>query len=186
MRNRSSCPFGGRIVILTIAACLSSVLLPSRSSASEILDQIISREDPSFICADAKMQVGLDGMVYFASHVGETSCGLRIDRDGHDKLSGALLPSPEAIIANAQGLIGVANCHFQKSIAIYDRRWGALAKQSDFLIGDNVGFDAPGDVQAGESGDFYGLDQHRSRILRISPTGKIVAVCTLPPNSATK
>jgi len=71
-------------------------------------------------------------MVYLASHVGETSCGLRIDREGHDKLTGALLPSPEAIIANAQGLIGVANCHFQKIHRHLDRRMGAPAKQSEF------------------------------------------------------
>ena len=84
------------------------------------------------------------------------------------------------ITANAQGLIGVAQCHFQKSIAIYDHQFAPLAKQNDFLINDAVGFDAPGDVQAGESGDFYGLDQNRNRILRIDPAGRIVAVITLP------
>src|ERR1700728_1786633 len=87
------------IVIGMIAACFAVALFAGRCRASEVLDQIISREDPAFVCADAKMQVGLDGMVYFASHLQETSCGLRIDRDGHDKLTGVLLPSPEAIIA---------------------------------------------------------------------------------------
>ena len=105
-------------------------------AAGEVIEQVISREDPSFRCATARMQVGLDGNVYLASNVGESSCGLRVDLEGNQKLSGSLLPSPEAIAANPQGLIGVANCHFQKSIVIYDHEFTQLAEQSDFRIGD--------------------------------------------------
>ena len=185
MRNRCSRPAGRLFVsrnscLIALVAGIASVLFATLLPAAEVLDQIISREDPSFICRDAKMRVGLDGMVYFASGVSDFSSGLRINRDGGDKLSGTLLPSPEAITANAQGLIAVAQCHFQRSIALFDRQFNKVAKQDDFLINDDVGFDAPGDVQAGESGDFYGLDQHRNRILRINPAGKIVAVFTLP------
>src|SRR5581483_10729198 len=40
--------------------------------------------------------------------------------------------------------------------------------------------DAPAHVEAGASGDFYGLDQHRGRILRLSDSGKVIRAYALP------
>ena len=53
----------------------------------------------------------------------------------------------------------------------------------DFLANDTVGWNAPGHVEAGESGDFYALDQHRDRIVRISSAGRVVREYALPRES---
>src|SRR5262249_20185153 len=50
----------------------------------------------------------------------------------------------------------------------------------DFQAGDGIGWDAPACVEAGESGDFYALDQYRDRIVRISPNGQLTHAYPIP------
>ena len=38
----------------------------------------------------------------------------------------------------------------------------------------------PAHVEAGASGDFYGLDQYRLRVVRVSPAGKLVQAYRFP------
>ena len=75
----------------------------------------------------------------------------------------------------------------RRPTAISPTRWRSTTRSSkrrqavtDFLVSDQVGWDAPGSVEAGASGDFYGLDQHRDRIVQLNADGKIVRAYALP------
>ena len=147
------------------------------------LEQIVSREDPKFHCADARMTVGRDGNVYLSSNDQHGGYILRVSRDGSQKLGGDAVYMMANATANAAGVIASANAHFNHAVNLYDANFKQFAACSEFLVGDKEGWDAPARVEAGASGDFYGLDQHRQRILRINATGKIVQVSKTPEQS---
>ena len=151
------------LILGFLASCASAVTL----------EQIISREDPTFDCRLAAMAFGRDGMVYLASS-GNNSYALRMAPDGSNKFGGATVYALSNIAANTDGIIATANGHFAHKVALYDKSFTNFDAVTDFLVSDNVGWDAPCQVDVGASGDFYGLDQHRDRILRISPTAKVV------------
>ena len=46
-------------------------------------------------------------------------------------------------------------------------------------MNDQVQWNAPSDVEAGDTGDFFGIDQHRLRILRLQPPDKLVTSYSL-------
>jgi outer membrane protein assembly factor BamB len=161
-----------RIAAIVWAGVALGWAAPARAEIR--LEQIISREDPAFNCAKAALAVGRDGMVYLASG-SHGSFVLRISPEGKDKL-GAVL-TDEAInfaTANAQGVMASAHGHFSARVSLHDQHLEKTSDAPGFLVSDNVGWDAPADVQAGASGDFYGLDQHRDRVLRITANGKVV------------
>jgi hypothetical protein len=54
-----------------------------------------------------------------------------------------------------------------------------IGRVREFLSNDQVGWFDPYDVQVGESGDFYGLNQNRNRIVRIAAPEKVVATYSL-------
>lgn len=137
-----------------------------------VLEQILSRENPHF-SADAPMTVGRDGRVYLASG-GNHSYVLRFERDGGGKAGGPVAYACANATANAQGTIATASGHFAHKVTLYDAGYREIGSVSDFLVGDHVGWDAPAHVEAGAGGDFYAVDQHRNRIVRISPAGKVV------------
>ncbi len=79
-------------------------------------------------------------------------------------------------------IIVSANAHFVHGITAYQpKTLHELWAVADFRFGDDVGFDMPNHVEVGASGDFYANDQHNHRILRVSPTGKIVTAYLFPP-----
>jgi outer membrane protein assembly factor BamB len=159
--------------------CLA--LLATVSPARAVtLEQIISREHAKFDCTKSRLSVGVDGNVYLSSPTSGDGYVLRVSRDGSKKLGGR---SPSALgnaTANREGVIASANAHFNHAVTLYDTNFRQFAACSDFLVNDTVQWDAPARVEAGASGDFYGLDQHRSRILRIKPDGTIKLVYALP------
>ena len=57
---------------------------------------------------------------------------------------------------------------------MYDRSGHELGKVGGFTGNDAVGWDGPGTIEIGSSNDFFALDQHAARIVRIDATGKIV------------
>ncbi len=161
------------------AALLLAPLATLHAAPAVTLEQIISREDPKFDCAGAVLTVGRDGNVYLSSSV-QGGYILRVSRDGGQKLGGDAVYAMFNATANTAGVIASANAHFNHSVNLYDRNVKQFAACNEFLVSDTVGWDAPIHVEAGASGDFYGLDQHRLRILRISPAGKVVQVYTVP------
>jgi outer membrane protein assembly factor BamB len=186
-------------VVLIVASC--TALIPSRGSgaapgraAAAIsnlqspipnphpirLEQVISREDPKFDCARARMTIGHDGMVYLTSVGHDSGYILRISRDGRDKLGAATVEAVNNATANAAGIVASSHGHFKHQVSLYDQQLQPLAAATDFLVSDEAGWDAPAGVEAGASGDFYALDQHRDRILRIGADGKVARAFALP------
>ncbi|MFM7290141.1 MAG: WD40 repeat domain-containing protein [Planctomycetia bacterium] len=170
-------PAALRSILRLAAAALAIVASPA---PAESLERIVSREDPKFNCAAAVMTVGRDGDVYLSSEGKGGGYILRVSRDGTRKLGGDAIYSMANATANAEGVIASANSHFNHSVNLYDASFKHFAACGEFLVNDTVQWDAPARVEAGASGDFYGLDQHRLRILRISPAGTIVRVHAFP------
>ncbi len=147
------------------------------------LERIVSREDWKFNCAAAGMTVGRDGNVYLNHSPHDAGYILRVSRDGVERRGGDAVYSMANATANAAGVIASANTHFNHSVNLYDRNFNRFTACGEFLGNDQVGWDAPVRVEAGASGDFYGIDQHRLRILRITPAGKIVQVFAIPKDA---
>ena len=170
--NMSRAKPGTQCVAIVLASVLLGVTAPGAGAVK--LEQIISREDPAFNCAKAELAVGRDGWVYLASG-GKGSFVLRISPEGRDKFGAAL--ADEAIsgaTANAQGVMASAHGHFAARVSLHDLSFTKTSEARGFLVSDAVGWDAPAHVDVGVSGDFYALDQHRDRVLRISPQGKVL------------
>ena len=47
----------------------------------------------------------------------------------------------------------------------------ADGREAVSVVSDQVGWDAPSHVEAGLSGEFFGIDQHRNRVVRVGPDG---------------
>lgn len=151
-----------------------------RTTFAVTLEQIIPREHPSFGAASSVLSVGRDGMVYLSNAGNNTGYTLRMTREGKNKIGGSVVYATANATANSKGQIAVASGHFAHTVTIYDKNFEKTAALGDFLVSDAVGWDAPSHVEAGESGDFYGADQHRDRILRISPDGKLLRSIAIP------
>jgi outer membrane protein assembly factor BamB len=160
-------------------ACLAMSLACQDARADEKLQQIISRENPAFQAAAARLTIGRDGLVYLCS-AGNSSFVLRMRPDGGDKVGAAVVYAAGNATANAAGIVATANAHFAHKVSLYDRHFESLSAVDEFLVNDQVGWDAPHHVEAGTSGDFYGIDQHRDRILRLSAAGKVVRAYAVP------
>lgn len=136
------------------------------------VEQIISRENPSFTPERAQLSKGLDGKVYLVTG-GNTSWVLRMMPDGSQKTGGQVDYAASAVTASSTGQIAASHGHFAHKVGLYHPTFARQFENGDFLVSDAVGWDAPRWVEAAPSGDFYAVDQHRDRILRLTPTGKI-------------
>jgi len=140
------------------------------------LEQVISHENPNFNNRNARLTVGKDGMVYVANGGNPSGYVLRLTREGTLKTGGDIPYCTTFVAANAQGTLAVAAAHFTHSILYYDPSFKQFATFSDIRYGDDAGWDAPRFVEVGASGDFYALDQYRSRVQRLTSTGTVVAI----------
>ena len=166
-----------------LAAVLATAFLARVPAGAAVIEQIVSREDPTFNVADSRLTIGRDGLVYLSSG-GNDSFTLRLGRDGKEKVGGATIYAAHNATANAAGVIATSNAHFSHSVQLYKSDFSKLAAVADFLNSDQAGWDSPGDVEAGTGGDFYGLDQHRDRILRLTADGKVVKSYQVPHEPA--
>lgn len=145
------------------------------------LEQIISHEHPLFKASEARLTVGQDGRVYL-SHPGKSGGGhygfvLRLTREGKDKFGSEVVPYSYNATANRDGVMATANPGpGGHRVAVYDPHFRLSGVVDDF---DRDGH-TPTHVEAGSGGDFYGLDQNRSQIVRGSPAAKQVKVYPLP------
>jgi outer membrane protein assembly factor BamB len=164
-----------RIVIPTVVI-LGWLSMTARAEVK--LESIISREHPSFDVRTSRLTVGRDGMVYLCS--GASSFVLRLTASGHQRRGSPVVEAAANATANAAGIIATANGHFAHQVTLYSREFQQSAAANPFLVSDQVGWDAPAHVEAGASGDFYAVDQHRDRILRISPQAKLIRAFATP------
>jgi outer membrane protein assembly factor BamB len=171
-----------RCAILALIGVLCFGWLAAPAGAEVRVEQIISREHPAFKAATARLTVGRDGNIYLCNMIIGESYVLRIAPDGSAKLGSLVESAAGNATANKDGIIAIPHSHFGRKVTIHDPNFKKTAEVGDFLGGDAVGWDAPARVEAGEvSGDFYAIDQHRDRIVRISPAGKVVKTYALPP-----
>lgn len=136
------------------------------------LVRYVSREDPLFNGQAARMPVG---RVY----LWHEKYVLRINRDGTQKLGSEVTYALTAATANSDGVIATGNAHFNHSVNLWSPKFERLGAVNDFLNNDQVEYFAPGDVQAGGTGDFFGLDQNRNRILRVAVPDRLVTAFSL-------
>jgi hypothetical protein len=159
---------------LSIPLVLFVILSPSRAVAAPLV-KYVSREDPLLNVPAARTAVGKDGRVYLWSD----KYVLRVDRDGQNKLGGEVTYATTAATANADGIIATANAHFSHSVNVCSPKFEKLGTVSDFLNNDQVEYFSPSDVQAGSTGDFFGIDQNRSRIVRVGVPDRLVTAYPL-------
>jgi hypothetical protein len=139
------------------------------------LVQIVSREDPAFDIARSRLAIGRNGIVYLASG----DYVLSLDREGEHKLGGKVTYATTNVAANKDGVIATANAHFNHCLSLWSPAFEKLGTATDFLVSDQVEWQAPGDVQVGSSGDFFGTDQNRDRIVRVAAPGRMVTTYSL-------
>jgi len=141
------------------------------------VEQVISHENAAFNLMHARstMVVGFDGLVYIGNSFEYTGYVIRLKRDGSEKFGGQIHYAMTGIGANANSIFAVSSAHFSRRITLFDANLREYGFQAPFLVSDNVGWNAPANMCVGESGDFYGIDQHTNKIFRISPLNKIVA-----------
>ncbi|MDR3634916.1 MAG: hypothetical protein P4L84_14020 [Isosphaeraceae bacterium] len=164
-----------RRCIHAIAALSLCVSATSGPAAAVELVRHVSRESPLLNVPAARLAIGADGNAYLAS--GEYV--LRIGRDGSGKLGGKVTSALNGATANAGGIIATANAHFSHSVNLWTSRFERLGGVDDFLNNDKVQYLSPCGVEAGASGDFYGMDENRSRVVRVAAPGRLVTTYPL-------
>ena len=132
-----------------------------------MLEQVVSRHDPHFDVARARLAVGRDGFIYLANGGPKGGYVLRVSPDGKERAGGVVGYSAQAVAANKDGVVATAEGHFAHRVAFWGKGVAELGNVPDFLVSDTVQWNAPSDICAGPSGDFYGIDQHRLRVLRV-------------------
>ena len=161
-----------------VALCLATVRVGAADPV--VLEQVVSRHDPHFDVAHARLSVGRDGNIYLANPGQRSGYVLRVSPDGRDHSGGVVGYSTNAVAVNQAGVIATAEAHFAHRVAFWGQGEAPLLGQvPDFLVNDTVQWNAPSDVCAGQSGDFYGIDQHRLRVLRLSPPDKLAEAYSL-------
>ena len=168
-------------------ACLLFLLSFARAAqpaGGVKLEQVISREDVNFNCRQAMMTAGRDGKLYFSCVAHDLGFALRVSLDGKEKYGKKIIYAVSNVTANSDGVVASANGHFAHKVTLYDAALDQTGQVSDFLVSDSAGWDAPAHVEAGASGDFYGVDQHRDRIVRLSAAAKVVRIYPIPREPA--
>ena len=161
-------------MFLRFSAFMTIVLSVSMLAHADELRQVISREHPAIQGTGAGLAVGREGSVYVYGGKDGAGYVLRLDRDGSKKFGMATTYATTGVAAGAEGIIATSNAHFAKSVSVYDGSGRELGKVGGFTGNDAVGWDGPGAIEAGTSGDFFALDQHVGRIVRVNPSGEIV------------
>ncbi len=164
-----------RLPISLVALAFARAAAVSSIASAEELQQVVSLEHPSFDIAASRLALGRDGRVYLASG----RYVLRVNPDGSDKEGSEVTYGVRMVAANASGVIATANGHFNHAVKLWTRGFQELGSVADFLDSDATGWYSPSDVEAGPSGDFYGLDPNRNRIVRVAPAQRIVTTYTL-------
>jgi len=155
----------------TLLACVCSVLALVTLGAIPVYADTPPTPPPTLDVLTGRLAVGRDGLVYLAS--GEYV--LRIGRDGKGKAGSKVTAATWNVAANKDGVIATANAHFNHCVTLWNPKFEKLGAVADFLSSDETEWWGPCDVQAGASGDFYGVDQNRSRIIRVKVPGENLA-----------
>lgn len=160
---------------------VTTLFIPPCSALAVELRQVVSREHPAIRGTGEKLSVGRDGNVYVTGDDAQGGYVLRISRDGRQKFGCTTTYAITAVAAREDGVFATSNAHFAKSVSLYDPNGRERGKVPGFTGNDQVGWDGPGTLEVGSSGDFFALDQHVGRIVRINTAAEIVRSYPLPP-----
>lgn len=161
-------------MFLRFFAFVTIVVSVSMLACADELRQVISREHPAIQGTGSGLAVGRDGSVYVYGGKDGADYVLRLRSDGSQKFGMPTTYATTGVAAGTNGIVATSNAHFAKSVSVYDRSGRELGKVGGFTGNDAVGWDGPGAIEAGTSGDFFALDQHVNRIVRINSSGQIV------------
>ncbi|MDB5340980.1 MAG: hypothetical protein JWN70_6599 [Planctomycetaceae bacterium] len=160
---------------------LLATLFTHAGSASAVeLRQVVSREHPAIQGTGNGLTIGRDGKIYVSGVDSAGGYVLRISRDGTQKFGMTTNYAITGVAARADGLFATSNAHFAKSVSVYDQTGRERGKVGGFTGNDEVGWDGPGTLEVGSSSDFFALDQHVGRIVRVNSVGEIVRSYPLP------
>lgn len=165
--------------VLSFAAIIFSALHSAQAANAVVLEQVVSRHDPHFKVAAARLAVGRDGNIYLGNGSPQGGYVLRVSPDGKTRFGGTVGYSLTSLAASKDGTVATSEAHFSHRVAFWGRDFTALGNVPDFLVNDQVQWNAPSDIVAGEAGDFFGIDQHRLRILRVQAPDKLVTSYSL-------
>jgi len=165
--------------LMSVIPIVMFILLPVLLF-SVTLEQFISKEDAKFDILNAKLTIGEDGNAYMYSD----TYLQRLSLDGAQRKGSVTVYSTRGATANKNGLMATANAHFNHSVNLWSDDFKNIYKVQDFLVNDTVEFHAPFDVQT-DGVNFYGLDQNRDRILKISEDGRVLSAYPLSPTGET-
>jgi len=155
--------------------------LPTLPAFAVTQTQTISRENVLYNWAATSLNVGRDGKVYLCNGGQPNGYLMRINRDGTMKTDTSLTYCALATVANANGIMAIAEGHFTATLALRKPDFTEYATIPGFNVGQC--YDAPADVTVGASGDFYALDQYATNgqmIRRINAAGQTVATYNYP------
>ncbi len=148
--------------------------LPVRGAV--VLEKIISREHPLLAENGKAMTVGRDGKVYINSG----GYLVRMNRDGTQKVGVQIGAGLNKVAADTRGNFAAPRTpHRHRHVAFHGADFQPLGSVGGFLSGEHMNWSSPSDVQSGESGQFYAVDQHRNQILRMELPGRTNAVYSL-------
>ncbi len=160
--------------MLRLSAFVTIICSVLALAKADELRQVISREHPAIRGTGDGLAVGRDGSVYVYGGKDGADYVLRLSSDGSQKFGMATTYATTGVAVGVDGIVATSNAHFAKSVSVYDRNGRELGKAGGFTGNDAVGWDGPGAIEAGTSGDFFALDQHVNRIVRINSSGEIL------------
>ena len=163
-------------LIIILAGALSSFY-------GVTVEQVIPHENKALALnsSSSTLTVGRDGLVYIANGNHDSLGGymLKMNLDGSGKVGAPMSYAMSGIAVNQNSVVAISSAHFTRRVTLFDKNLREYGFVNEFLVSDAVGFDAPGAVAVGESGDFYAIDQHRNRVLRITPSNRVVGNYTM-------
>ena len=145
-------------------------------ASSITVEKIISREHPAFDTASARLVAGYDGRIYLSGGGHGGGYFLSLKPDGSDKFGRSLAHATDIQGASSTGHYALRMSHFAHTLAIFRADGTETGRNATF---DNRNFDAPQWVEAGASGDFYAVDGHINRIVRIDVRGQVTGVYSI-------
>lgn len=170
LNRPTNCPTNKRCQI-GIGCLLVLLSMAGFAHGTVVLEKVISREHPLFENRGKFLHVGRDGLVYLSSG----NFLVRMNRDGTGKVGIQLGRGLQAVSADSRGNFAVGDSpHRGRQVALFNCKFEPLGTVTGFLSGEHMNWGSPCDVQSGESGDFYAMDQHRNRISQIALPGKAV------------
>ena len=105
---------------------------PVAAAEPVVLEQIVSRHDPHFKIASARMTVGRDGNIYLGNGGPDGGYVLRVSPDGKERFGGTVGYALTGVAAGKDGTVATSEAHFSHRVAFWGRDFSPLGHVPDF------------------------------------------------------